>query len=674
MKTKLAILCLLSAGLSPLGIAQGTAFTYQGRLDDGAAPANGLYDLTYTLFTVSSGAGQVGSTLLGNATSVSNGLFTVTLDFGANFPGADRWLEIAVRTNGGGAFTTLIPRQPLTATPYAVTAGTVTGAITEAQLPSNTAKLNVANTASQATGVAVITSGFITSANVTFGGSGYTTPPTVTVNAGLGSGAIITAGISGGAVTVLTVQNAGSGYTSGATLTIAPPPSNGYQVFTSTNYFTTASFLTNANNSFAGNGSGLTGLWRLGGNAGTTPGAQFIGTTDNQPLEFKVNGVRGLRIEPAAGRPNVIGGSSNTVAAGVEAATIAGGLLNAIGTNSSRSTIGGGSVNNIAANSLGTTISGGDVNDIGTNSAYGTISGGWDNNVSFGTFAATISGGWWNHIGSDSDSSAIGGGYDNNIADFSNYGTIAGGNVNHIGANSHFSVIGGGSDNRVLSNSVYAIIPGGNNNSATNNAFAAGTRAKANHTGSFIWADSTDIDHASTGNNQFLIRAAGGVGINTNNPTAALHVGGIPGTDGIRFPNGTLQTTAPVPVFASGIGLNPTTTNQFLAQPVTVTVNSTNQRILVTSHKALGSVAVGGATGLNLYIGYRSAGSGSSPTTVGGGIFANRVTQNTQIPMGLSAMITGLAPGNYEVGLMGSSVDAGNWNSNEYSYTTATVY
>jgi hypothetical protein len=55
-------------------------------------------------------------------------------------------------------------------------------------------------------------------------------------------------------------------------------------------------------------------------------------------------------------------------------------------------------------------------------------------------------------------------------------------------------------------------------------AFAAGRRAKANHTGAFVWADSTDADFASTGTNQFLIRASGGVGIGTGNPQAALHV------------------------------------------------------------------------------------------------------------------------------------------------------
>src|SRR6266567_8452823 len=83
--------------------AQGTGFTYQGRLNDGASPANGSYDLTFALFDVPSGGSALAGPLTNSATAVSNGLFTVTLDLGANFPGADRWLEIAVRTNGPGS-------------------------------------------------------------------------------------------------------------------------------------------------------------------------------------------------------------------------------------------------------------------------------------------------------------------------------------------------------------------------------------------------------------------------------------------------------------------------------------------------------------------------------------------------------------------------------------------
>ena len=59
--------------------------------------------------------------------------------------------------------------------------------------------------------------------------------------------------------------------------------------------------------------------------------------------------------------------------------------------------------------------------------------------------------------------------------------------------------------------------------------------------GTFIWADSESADFVSTGPDQFLIRAAGGVGINTNAPTSNLHLGGLSTSvdvlDGIRLEN-----------------------------------------------------------------------------------------------------------------------------------------
>src|SRR5947208_613089 len=105
MKTRFIVLLGLVLALPglPLSVAaEATAFTYQGRLTDSGSSANGSYDLTFSLFANSNGAPQVGGTLTNAATAVSNGLFTVALDFGANFPGADRWLEIGARTNGGG--------------------------------------------------------------------------------------------------------------------------------------------------------------------------------------------------------------------------------------------------------------------------------------------------------------------------------------------------------------------------------------------------------------------------------------------------------------------------------------------------------------------------------------------------------------------------------------------
>jgi hypothetical protein len=109
--------------------AQGTAFTYQGRLNDGGAPATGIYDLRFTIYDAASGGGTASGPLTNAATSVSNGLFTVALDFGSSpfNSGAPRWIEVAVRTNGSGAFFALAPRQPVNASPYAITAANVTG-------------------------------------------------------------------------------------------------------------------------------------------------------------------------------------------------------------------------------------------------------------------------------------------------------------------------------------------------------------------------------------------------------------------------------------------------------------------------------------------------------------------------------------------------------------------
>jgi hypothetical protein len=62
------------------------------------------------------------------------------------------------------------------------------------------------------------------------------------------------------------------------------------------------------------------------------------------------------------------------------------------------------------------------------------------------------------------------------------------------------------------------------NTAAGDYSFAAGRRAKANHSGTFVWGDDTDADFASTAQDQVLIRASGGVGIGTNAPEAPLHV------------------------------------------------------------------------------------------------------------------------------------------------------
>jgi hypothetical protein len=138
MKRLLLTFCLGSAALvAPSSFGQGTAFTYQGRLLTGAGPANGSYDFTFAVFLSSSGGSALWPAVTNPAVVVSNGLFTTTLDFGANPPGGPLFLEIAARTSGVGPFTTLTPRQPLTASPLALFANTTSnllGALPAAQL------------------------------------------------------------------------------------------------------------------------------------------------------------------------------------------------------------------------------------------------------------------------------------------------------------------------------------------------------------------------------------------------------------------------------------------------------------------------------------------------------------------------------------------------------------
>jgi hypothetical protein len=119
-------------------LAQDTAFTYQGRLTENGVAASGIYDLRFAIYDLGAGGSLVAGPVTNSPTAVSNGLFNVSLDFGTGvFTGADRWLEIAVRTNSGSSYSTLSPRQPLSATPYSIKSleagsvppGTISGAM-----------------------------------------------------------------------------------------------------------------------------------------------------------------------------------------------------------------------------------------------------------------------------------------------------------------------------------------------------------------------------------------------------------------------------------------------------------------------------------------------------------------------------------------------------------------
>lgn len=140
----LALTLLLAVSMTaPIWAAPlGNGFTYQGKLTDDCCPATGFYDLVFKVFD-SAGpgtSGQQGSTLSLTRVPVTNGLFTVSLDFGGDvFVGAGRWLQIGARgSDGAEPLFTLLPRTELTATPnalYAKSAGSVAvGGVTPAAL------------------------------------------------------------------------------------------------------------------------------------------------------------------------------------------------------------------------------------------------------------------------------------------------------------------------------------------------------------------------------------------------------------------------------------------------------------------------------------------------------------------------------------------------------------
>lgn len=181
-KMKLSSIVGLVFALAQIAVAQTTTFTYQGRLTDNNAAATGAYQMQFALFDAVTAGMQTDATLTfdGNGTnpaavSVAGGVFTVQLNFGSSpfAAGANRFLEIAVKRPADASYTTLTPRQQLTASPYSIrtiSAGAadslsgncvscvtnaqinsidgakVTGTVGDGQLSANVALRNTANT------------------------------------------------------------------------------------------------------------------------------------------------------------------------------------------------------------------------------------------------------------------------------------------------------------------------------------------------------------------------------------------------------------------------------------------------------------------------------------------------------------------------------------------------
>ena len=458
---------VLGCGLSGSVAAQDSRLTYQGHLEDAGMPAEGAYDL---LFLLQDTAGNtIGSPVVTDDVAVEGGVFTVVLDFGGSaFDGSARFLQIQVREgDSAGAHTALLPRSPITPVPYAQVADSAAFAATVAD--DSVASTSIAN------------------------------------------GSIGAADINPAAV-----QRRIGG---------TCPEGQAIQTVAATGEVTCESGLQGPVGPQGAPGSA--DAWSRTGNSGTNPASNYLGTTDNQALEVRVQGQRALRVEPRsmAGQggtivsPNLLGGTPhNSGAVGVVGATVGGGgtpsnvhipIPNSGAAYSAGphqvydhfGTVGGGARNQVGNVSdainlqMFATVGGGLRNVAGAQAA--TVAGGQENRAQ--GQSATIGGGYSNladaqraTIGGGADnealgtSSTIGGGHNNEAV--APYDTVAGGRNNyangHTSSPSEGATVGGGVGNRAETE--YATVAGGLRNRAT--SFYTAVAGGESNAASSLWS------------------------------------------------------------------------------------------------------------------------------------------------------------------------------------------
>ena len=499
------LLCVIGFGLVlssvayPAGVPQ--LINYQAVLTDSLGiNVNDTVDITFTIYDASAGGNTVWSETQ-TSIAVEDGLFKVFLGsvtqlIDTVFNDTVRYLGIQVNSDPE-----ISPRTRLVSMAYSYRTGTVDGA----SGGNITSKVNIGpNNDNSGTGA------FVAGELDTASGD-YSVVSGGLFNVASGTKSVVSGGTLNKADSTYAVV--GGGWANRAGHWNSTVGGGGFSKAEGWSSTVAGGWVNRASDSGAvvaggGNNNARGKYSFVGGGGGTND-------VDSNSAQGANSAIEGGKANVASGLVSTIGGGESNTASGPHS-TIGGGINNT--TIGQYSTIGGGN-NNI------------------TPAFRATIGGGINNSA--GQQAATVGGGLANNA--DGPQATVGGGR-GNLAN-GGFATVAGGDNND--ATGLQSAIGGGIDN--VANGSQSTIPGGRSNQAGGqHSFAAGRRAKALHGGTFVWGDNTNADFASTGADQFLIRASGGVGIGTNSPTAELEVAGTiySTSSGFKFPDGSTQSSA----------------------------------------------------------------------------------------------------------------------------------
>jgi hypothetical protein len=486
--------------------ALGTAFTYQGRLTDVSGPVNDICDFTFGLYNSATEGTRIRTESV-TGVQVSQGLFTVQLDYGADaFNGYPRWLEISV--DCGNGVTKLSPRQPVTPAPYALYA--------------------------------------VEACSGGGGGEGWA----LTGNSGTAPGTNFLGTMDNEAL-VLKVN-------SKQALRIEPRNESPNLVggYHGNGASSTAKGATISGGGAAGGANQVSAAFgTVGGGLDNTASEKHavVGGGRNNEAAGKNSTVSGGSQNRAGADYASVGGGSENSASG-EYATVAGGQYNTA--DGSNSTVAGGRDNTAS----GGTICGGAWNV----TEFGGFVGAGRENLASGLYSAVAAGelnsatgenafvgsGYLNYV--PGKWSAIAGGLENAVR--SNLAFIGGGEENEVeGERSTIGggylnwvpgwecTVGGGAENwaygtcttiagglRNRTGGYASMVPGGSDNSASGDySLAAGHQAKAIENGCFAWGDSTAQDVECDVQDRWVARASGGVYFYTNSSlTSGVKVNG----------------------------------------------------------------------------------------------------------------------------------------------------